>query len=99
LAELTLEEGTLKAVGTLSYESQDEFGRLADEMLDSAAKALTVDLVGVDYVFSAYLGGLMELHAGAADRGKTLKILIPPGLQDLFESTGLTKCAEVEVVE
>ena len=99
MAKFTLEGGRLSVNGALDWASEEEFEFHSSALLESEAKELQLDLSGIDYLFSPFIGRIVKLHANAVDRGLHVRITISPKFKDLFDTAGLTEALDVHVAE
>ena len=99
MGDFEVTNGTLTVRRDLSWELDKEFDRHCEELLASGADELVLDLTDVGFVFSPCVSRIVKLFGGAQEAGKSLRILISPKLEDLFEMSGLRDEMNVEIIE
>jgi len=97
--EIELSGSTLIVRGDLSWELDNIFNRACHDLIEAGDRALAVDMTDVGFVASPFIGKIVKLHTTAAEGARSLKILISPKLEELFEMSGLLGPLDVEVVQ
>jgi len=97
--EIELSGSTLIVRGDLSWELDNVFSRACHDLIEAGDTTLSVDMTDVGFVASPFIGKIVQLHATAAEGARSLKILISPRLEELFEMSGLLGPLDVEVVQ
>jgi anti-anti-sigma regulatory factor len=97
-AWVKIEGGRLTVLREMPFDAR-ELETACRRLLTSNEPGLVVDLTRVSYVASTQVGALIGASARAAESGRTLRILVSPGLQRFLERAQLEGILDYEVVK
>jgi len=90
--------GTMVVFDDLYWDSEEEFVRNVDLLLNSPEKSLKINLTRVRFLFSPFIGHIVRFCSMAKELGKNPSVLIGPQLEDIFTSSGLIKELPIQIV-
>jgi anti-anti-sigma regulatory factor len=95
--EVTRHGDHLVVKGDLGRRSEEDFQDACRHLLDCRQDRLVVDLSDSVGISSANMSFLVNLHFQAAERGKTLRLLVGPDVANVFDRTRLTDLVGMDV--
>lgn len=93
----TVEKGVLRAGADLYWEYLEEFAAACDKLLSSRRDSLEVDLTGVNFISSSFLGCLNNMLIQAASLQKHITIKVGQDVSWLFAIMGSRQNMAMEV--
>ncbi len=99
MKDLVIDGSTFRVNCNLRWEIEGEFVYFCERLLESDSDEVVIDLIAATFVASPFMSRLVKLHSEAEGRGKSLKIVISPALQELFDMAGLISYLNVEIAE
>jgi len=97
MPDFEISAGTLTVNRDLQSEFEEDFKAKCNELLESPEEQVVLDLSGVGYMRSYHLSISVNLFLDAQERGKSLKIIVSPKIEKLFDMAGLLVALDVEV--
>ena len=96
--DFELDGNTLTVNTDLYWEYQNEFARYCQKLLDSEYKEIIIDISQIDFIFSAFVGYIVDFISRAVRAGKTPVLHISTNLRWLFDMLGRCDMARIEIV-
>lgn len=93
----TVEKGVLRANADLYWEYLEEFALACDKLLSSRRGTLEVDLTGVNFISSSFLGCLNNMLVQASSLKKHITIRVGQDVSWLFAIMGSRKNMDMEI--
>jgi anti-anti-sigma factor len=93
-----LSGGVLTVAGPVGYDLDDKFAGHCEELLQSTEKDLVLDLSGVSYLSSTYLGVIAPLYPRVTEMGKTLLLKAQGKVARVLRMAGFDRLGKVEEV-
>jgi len=97
MADFEISAGKLTVNRDLQSEFEEDFKAKCSELLESPEEQLVLDLSAVGYMRSYHLSISVNLFLDAQERGKSLRIIVSPKIEKLFDMAGLLVALDVEV--
>jgi anti-anti-sigma factor len=94
-----LSGGVLRISGPIGYDLHPEFAPRCRELLQCPEQEILLDLSGVAYLSSTYLGVLAPLYLKATDAGKVLTIRVQNKVGRVFRLAGFDRLGKFETVD
>ena len=98
-AEFTIDGNRLTVRGTVAVEECEGFRDALMELVGSGGEEVVVDVSGVEYVGSSWIGPLAAAMARARTRGVKVKVIAKQKAAILLDVAGLGMLGEVRGVE
>ncbi len=94
--KFTFDGAKLSVVGELDAHDLVEFEEVCDRLAALDEDRVLLDLSGVEYMSSAFLGVLLSLRHQLAEGGKSLVLRPSPIVRHLLELTGMNETIVME---
>ncbi len=96
-AEFVLEGNRLTVRGEVGPKNEARYAEALFKLLESGSKELVIDLTGLDYVASAYVGSICLLAHTAKQNKRSVLVIASPSVARILTVSGLDKLAEVRM--
>lgn len=96
-AEFVLEGNRLTVRGEVGLKDEARYAEALFKLLETESKELVIDLTGLDYVTSAYVGSICLLARAAKQAKRSVQVIASPSVGRILTMIGLDKLAEVRI--
>jgi anti-anti-sigma factor len=91
----------IRIVGSVGMNEADQLRAALEEIMAEPARAIVLDLSGMDFICSLGLGAMIAAHQKMRGQAGDLKLVNPqPPIREVLEATRLTKlfaiCSSIE---
>ena len=95
--KFTISGDTLTVCGELGPEDEKSYSEILFKLMESGGEYLSIDLTGLHYMSSAYVGSTCLLTPVAKQRKKSVVVVANQRVGEILRAVGLDKLATLRV--